>query len=132
MNYIAIVGVAVLAMVMGAIWYGPFLFGKQWMKLMWRTMVDKESKKNEAITGYVVMFIWLLVTWYVVARLIGMLGISNRWIGAKLWFLLRLGITLPVLVGTTLWEWRKRGLFKISAGYQLLVMIMMGMILAVW
>ena len=46
-NYIAVVGAAVAAMVIGFLWYGP-LFGKQWTKLMNfdKKKIDEAKRKG--------------------------------------------------------------------------------------
>ncbi|MDO8656228.1 MAG: DUF1761 domain-containing protein, partial [Nanoarchaeota archaeon] len=33
-NYLAVLVAAIISMIVGAFWYSPYLFGKQWTELM--------------------------------------------------------------------------------------------------
>jgi len=67
-------------------------------------MNEREARKKQAVTGYVAMFIGLLVTATVISLFIVVMGITSWEAGLQLGFWLWIGITLPVLVGATLRE----------------------------
>ncbi len=45
-NLLAVLGAAVLNMVLGALWYSPMLFGSSWMKEMKTNKKEMEEMKK--------------------------------------------------------------------------------------
>ena len=133
-NYMAILGCGVLAMIIGFIWYGP-LFGKTWMRVTGAAVMNdterKQMQKN-AIPLYVVQFLITLIELYVLANLIG----RNPIVGLKIAVLMWLGFVMPTLVGMSMWtnEPRKTARTKllVQAGFQLVCFVVFGFILATW
>jgi hypothetical protein len=134
-NMWAVLGCAVLAMVVGFVWFGP-LFGKQWMKIIGATAQDAEArKKMQKAAGplYVVQFFLSLFQAYVLAHyIIGWReasGVENAlWIWAA--------FVTPVIAGSSMWNndsakvaWAR---FLIQAGYQLVIFVLFGFILGMW
>ena len=69
-NYIAILVAAVLAMTIGAIWYGP-LFGNKWLEIIGASDADKaarEKMKKEAGKLYIVQFLLSLLQKFLKGR----------------------------------------------------------------
>src|SRR2546425_787367 len=74
-NALAVLVAAVLTMVLGAVWYSPVLFAKQWMAAQGHTPEALEQMKRKGmIRAYAVSFLCYLVTAYVVA-----LSLPLRW-----------------------------------------------------
>jgi Na+/H+ antiporter NhaC len=70
LNYSVIAGLAVLAMVIGAIWYGP-LFGKAWLRVIGADAEDLEERKKmqkSAAPLYFIQFVLVLFQIYVLAH----------------------------------------------------------------
>ncbi len=134
LNYWAVLVCAVVAMIVGSIWYGA-IFGKAWMRLTGCTDMDEAKRKEmqkRSIPLYVVQFILVLVQLFVLAHLTGsdiMTGIISA-----LWAWV--GFVLPTVAASCMWTNEPRKLawtrFLIQAGYQLLMFIIFGAILAGW
>lgn len=134
-NYVAVVVCAVLAMVVGALWYGPF-FGNKWLEVIGATAVDMEArKKMQKAAGplYAIQFILTLFQAYVLAHYIAgweeASGLENAlWIWAA--------FVMPVVAGSAMWTndtrkqaWTK---FLLQAGYQLVIFVIFGLVLDTW
>lgn len=131
----AVLVCAVAAMIVGFIWYGP-LFGKMWLRIVGATRADLETRKKmqkRAGALYLVQFLLTLFQAYVLAHYIqgwtDATGTENSlWIWAA--------FVMPTLAGACMWtnEPRKAAWarFLLQSGYQLVVFIIFGFILAVW
>ena len=137
-NYLAVLLCGVASMILGFLWYGP-LFGKAWMKEVGMTMPSKEEMKamqNKMTKSYVLMFIGALVMAYVLAHSIffanAYLGAGAVASGLQSGFWNWLGFVVPATMALVLWEKRTWKWFGIAAGYYLVLMLVMGLILASW
>src|SRR5437879_13917817 len=69
-NILAVIVAAVLTFVLGAVWYSPVLFAKQWMAAQGYTPEKLEEMKRRGVTrAYAVSVLCYLVTAYVMALL---------------------------------------------------------------
>src|SRR5438094_8878091 len=69
-NIFAVLVAAVLTFVLGAVWYSPVLFAKQWMAAQGYTPEKLEEMKRKGVTrAYAVSVLCYLVTAYVMAPL---------------------------------------------------------------
>src|SRR2546429_2329224 len=67
-NILAVLVAAVLTFVLGAVWYSPVLFAKQWMAAQGYTPEKLEEMKRRGVTrAYAVSVLCYLVTAYVMA-----------------------------------------------------------------
>jgi hypothetical protein len=131
-NYFAVLVAAIVANVIGAIWYGP-LFGKLWMKLMGFTKKDIDKAKKKGMgKSYLLMFVGSLVMAYVLAYFVGILSASTAMGGFQVGFWLWLGLIVPVLLSSVLWEGKPGKLYILNIAYWLVTLEVMGAILAVW
>jgi len=137
-NYLAILACGVAAMILGFLWYGP-LFGKMWADLMGcgaMTAEQVKEKQKKATPGYIVQFIGALLMAYVLAHglTFGNAYLNMTGIGAGLqgafWYWL--GFVAPVTIGSVLWDGKPMKLWYINAGYYLVQLLMMGVILSVF
>jgi hypothetical protein len=134
-NYWAIATGAFLAMVIGALWYGP-LFGKKWMEIIGVNASDLKARKQMQKSAgplYLLQFILVLFQVLVLAHLIAdtkLVGGLERalWIWAA--------FVIPTLVGAIVWTNEKRkqkwDRFLIQGGYQLVIFILLGLLLQYW
>lgn len=108
-------------MILGALWYSPVLFGKQWMKLSGYTMKDLEKAKKDGGMGmkYFLAFVANLVMAYVVAVLIDLLDLASFGDAARVLLWLWLGLMVPILLNLTLWDKKPWGLLWLNASYYL-------------
>lgn len=137
-NYLAIVVSAIAAMIIGFLWYGP-VFGKVWSQLMgWGEMTPEKmaEMQKKARPAYAITFVGALVMAYVLAHslvfaneFLGTSGVSAGLMGA---FWNWLGFIVPVTIGTVLWDGKPWKLWFINAGYYLVLLAVMGVILSMW
>jgi hypothetical protein len=131
-NYLAILVSGVIAMILGALWYGP-IFGKIWMQLMNFTQSDiEEAKKKGMGKSYALMFLGSLIMSYVIARLVGTLNPTTFSAGAALGFWLWLGLVTPILLSGVLWENKPWKLWWLNIAYYLVQIAVISGILTVW
>lgn len=129
MNYLAIVVAAIINMVLGFLWYGP-LFGRQWMALSGIKMENIDRSAMPRIYG--VSFVAALVTAFVLSRIVDWAGAKTFGAGAAVGFWVWLGFVATVTIASVLYENRPTGLYALNNGYQLVSLLIMGGILAMW
>ena len=131
-TYSAILIAAIVRMAIGAFWFSPAGFGKQWMHLSGVTK-DKmtEAQKKGMWKLYATEFIASLATAFVLAVILGSgynTPISGAVAGAIFW----IGLTAAWNVSEVIWGNKPMKLFWITGGFQLVSMIVMGAIVAAW
>ena len=132
-NCWAVLASAVASMVIGSVWYGP-LFGKVYVRAMG---MDKKSPEEQAamkkgmIWSYVGQFLASLLMFYVLAWLIGALGVKTLMAGVQVGFWVWLGFVVPVKFGDALWG-GKMALFYLGIGNMFFTLLASGAIIGVW
>jgi len=130
-NYLAVLVAAIASFVIGMIWYGP-LFGKAWMKLMNFTPKSIKSMKMSPTRSMLFGFIAALVTAYVLSHFVDYLEVTTFAGAAQLAFWFWLGLVAPVQLGSYLWEGKPIKLFVLNTLHNLVSLIVMTAIVAVW
>ena len=128
-NYLALLVATLAKFFFGWLWYSPLLFGKSWMAL---TNCDPEQMKSrlprivpaDLISTFILAFVLVHAVHYAGAR-----GAAQ---GAAVGFFNWLGFIGAVSFVTTLYEKRPFKLFLINNGFQLISLLFMGAIVAVW
>ncbi len=132
-NWWAVLVSALAGMVIGSIWYGP-LFGKVYIKAMGMDTMD-EAKRAEMRKGmmgmYITQFVASLVTMFVLAVLIGSLGMVTVMGGVTVALWVWVGFIVPVQLGNAIWG-GKMILFWLGAFAQLVTMLVAGAIMGSW
>ena len=132
-NYFAVVVAAVAANALGALWYSPLLFGKQWVALMgWTPAQMEEAKKKGMGKMYAIQFLASLVSAYVMARFVGVWAANDAAAAWQLAFWAWLGFVAAGSIGAVLWENKSVKLYAINVVYSLVSLTIMAMILALW
>lgn len=140
-NYVAVVVAAVANMALGFLWHGP-LFGKQWMALMGITsqqadaMKSSPEAKNKMMRSYGMAFVGALVMAFVLAHFYvfakDYMEADGLTAGLASGFWAWLGFVAPVTMGAVLWEQKPWKLWVINAGYYLIALLVMGILLSYW
>ena len=135
LNLLAIVTAAVLAWLIGALWY--MTFSKPWVAARGETMESFKQKqaanagKPAAMTPFILSLLAELVMAWVLAGVLGHLGpgqvtIRNGIVSALfLW----VGFVVTTMAVNNTFAGRKPMLLVIDAGHWLLVMVAMGIVI---
>ena len=132
-NYLAVSVAAVVSMGLGALWYSPMLFGKQWMALSGLSSEKMDAMKAKGMTtGYAIGFVGSLVMAYVLAHFVQIAGATDISGALQLGFWVWLGFVATVMLGAVLWEGKSWNLYFLNAGYHLVSLLIMSSILTLW
>jgi len=130
---------ALLAMILGSVWYSPLLFGKAWMRLIKvdpEAMKDPVQRKKMQQRMFPLYMLQLLLSlfqiWVLSFYIQGWTeasGVTNAlWIWAA--------FVMPTIATSIMWgnDSRRDSLqkFFIQAGYQLVMFVVFGLILGIW
>ena len=138
-NHLAVIVCVIASMPVGYLWFGP-LFGKAWARHM--GMEDMEPHGGGAMAKSLGLYalgslliafvlahsiqVWMPSTWGVgensAPYVYGLNGAFWTW----------LGFFLPLQIGRVAWEGRRWGLVVINSSFDLVRLLMFGMILAYW
>ncbi len=127
-NYLAIVLAAVVNMVVGALWYSPVMFGKEWSKLVGRKMED--MRKN-AGPGYAVTTVGALIQAWILAHIVAWALATTAFEGALVGLMLWIGFVAIIQGVNTVFAGSRKKLWAINTGYFLVVLVINGALLAV-
>jgi len=127
-NYLAILVAALSTFMIGGLWYSPALFGKAWMKE--NGFTEENMKGRNMIKIFGTAFILGLIASANLAMFIG--AESNPAMGALWGFLTGAGWVATFIGTHYIFENRSLRLFLINAGYSIVALTVMGVILAAW
>lgn len=135
-NYLALILAVVISMVLGFLWYSSALFGKPWMKRMGHTPESIKKDQSQMGKWYLVSAVAALVTAYVLSHVMSlsenfynytpvMSGLSSA-------FWMWLGFIAPVQLTDVLFGKRDWTLYAINTGYQLVSILLMGLVIGLF
>jgi len=128
LNYLAIIAAAISTFVIGGLWYSPAIFGKAWMRE--NGLTEEGLKKGNMIKIFGLAFLLGLIAAVNLAMF--MRPENNPTMGALWGFLAGAG-WVATFVGTHyLFERKSFILFLINAGYSIVALTIMGVIIAAW
>lgn len=127
-NWWAVIVAAVIKFAIGAVWYTA-VFGKRWRALQG---IPEGAPTDGMVTAMVVQFIGDLIMAYILGRFIIHYGAASLFDGVVIGFMAWIGFVATIMVGLIFYEKKKPELVAINAGYQLVGIVVMGAILAVW
>jgi hypothetical protein len=130
-NYWSVLGAAVASFMIGMLWYGP-LFRKQWMKLAGITPASMKKMKVTPARAMSIGLVATLLTAYVLSNFVHVLGIMTWAAAAQFAFWIWIGLVAPVQLGSYLWEGKPFKLFVLNTAHNLVSLIVMSGILAIW
>ncbi len=128
-NYLAVVVAAAINMVVGAVWYSPALFAKQWSALVGRKMED--MRKN-AGPGYAISAVGALLQAWILSYFVSYAQADTAVKGAVVGFWLWVGFVAITQGVNTVFAGTRKKLWAINTGYFLVVLLINGALLAVW
>ncbi len=127
-NYLSILIAAVVSFVLGGIWYN-LLFGKTWERLQ---KVKMGAGKSRPLL-LLVNFIASLVTAWVLVHTLVYAGATTLTDALLVGFMTWLGyFAVTGALGMVLWQNKSFKLYLIDAGFWLVNIILMSMVLVIW
>jgi Protein of unknown function (DUF1761) len=120
---------AILRMMVGALWFSPIAFAPTWQKLIGLTQDQMKAGMPRAIAADAVGS--LIMAW-VLAHAIAYAGAATLGQGAAVGIFNWLGFVAVVLFTGVLYEQRPLKLFWLTGGFNLVALVLMGALLAVW
>src|ERR687890_261027 len=130
-NYLAVVAAGVLYWILGAVWYG--LFSERFVALMRWTPEDLARVQAQGSAKELALaFAASMLTAYVLAHFVRYAGARTALDGALAGFWAFVGFVLTTNLATVIFEGRPSGLYLINMGYNLVALLLMGALLAVW
>jgi hypothetical protein len=132
-NYWAVLVAAIVSMVVGSLWYGPF-FGKQFMRAMGMDMwsPEKQAEMKKSMMGaYIGQFVASLVMFFTLAWYVNTSIHMGVWGGVANAFGIWLGFIVPIKLGDALWggSWT---LFWLNVSSNLVTLLAAGAIICAW
>ena len=135
-NIVAVVLAGIASMVVGFLWYSPMLFGNMWMKMMGHTAKSMKKAQQEMGMMYALSFVASLVTAYVLFHVMVMsqayFNYTPMMAGLMSAFWMWFGFIMPVQFTDVLFGGKRKKLFAINTGYQLVSMLAMGLVLGMF
>ena len=127
-NILAVLVAALSTFLIGGLWYSPAVFGKAWMKE--NGFTEESMKNSNMVKIFGLAFVLGLIAAVNLAMFLGQEGTVAD--GAFYGFLAGFG-WVATFVGTHyLFERKSFRLFLINAGYSVVALTVMGVIIAAW
>lgn len=122
---------AVVSMLIGAIWYSPSVFGRDWLAALGvkdkKAMAKMKKESGKAYTGH---FITDLIKAFMLAVIVDYAGATTALTGAAIGLLVWLGFVATTIAGSVFFEGKNLELFMIDSTYSLVSLIFTGIIVA--
>lgn len=131
LSFLSVITGGFAAVIIGFVWYSPYLFGKWWLASIRLTpqdaMLTKTKKYTYATLGVCAVFvlslaIYILGVWIHPTSLLTIIEI-----GFVVWG----GFIVPPLVSLVIWEQKKPASFFINAGYWLVTSIVVSLLVMI-
>jgi hypothetical protein len=128
LNYWAVIVAALSTFLIGGLWYSPAVFGKAWMRE--NGFKEEDMKNSNTVKIFGLAFILGLISAINLAMF--MCPENDPTMGALWGFLAGYGWEATFVGTHYLFEKRSFKLFLINAGYSIVALTVMGVILAAW
>jgi hypothetical protein len=132
-NILAVFVAAAATFVLGAVWYSPVLFGKQWVDAHGYTPEKLEAMKQRGVVrAYAVSIGCYVVMAYVMSLLVAYTSATGPAQGLWLGFVCWLGFAATIGLTAHMFSEKRFAAYVLDAGYQLAYLLWMGLLLSVW
>lgn len=130
-NFLAVAAATVLAFLLGAVWYSPALFARQWMGANGYSEAKMKEMQANVMPSYGVA----LVCWFAMATTLALVAPHfGDGVGATLHMALLLWAGFAATTGLTgnLFSDKPIRAWVIDAGYQVASLVIMATVLGLW
>ncbi|MDE2041037.1 MAG: DUF1761 domain-containing protein [Patescibacteria group bacterium] len=122
-----------VAFAIGAIWYSPILFGREWQELTKTSDAEIAAARASGMwKRYITQFIATIVAFCVLAFLAAAANLTTFTDGAFLGFLVWLGFSATEATSGLLWEKKPFKLVLIQSVGSLVTLVVGGAIIGAW
>lgn len=128
-NYLAILVSSFVYFFIGALWYSPLLFSKEWVKHVGRT---EEQLRSGSRIIFLYTFIALIIICFVTSFIVWFLGTRDTFSAVKLGLFLSFGYTSTIIAINNWYGQRSVKLTLIDAGYHIIGIVSATIILSIW
>jgi hypothetical protein len=129
LHFLPILGAAMAKMALGALWYSNALFFKPWIRL---SGINEDQVKQGLPKALLFDALGSLLMALVLFHTIRWAGAHSMVEGLFIGFLNWLGFVAVVTISTVTYERKPVKLYLLNNGYQLVSILVMSAILAVW
>jgi hypothetical protein len=126
---------ALATMVVGFVWYSPWLFARRWTILMGYDPDDKAKlaeMQKSAGPSYMLSLVASVLSAAALGKIIAIATIHTPLYGIKMGLAVWLGFVTTVQLTNALFMRQPAKLYAINTGYQLVCYVVMGAIMAAW
>lgn len=131
-NYLAVLVAALAAYAVGAVWYSPAGFGKQWRKMMHLSVEDMQKMPLTAAQAMMLGFLFTLLLSYVFAHFAALVGVKDVASALTLGFWSWLGFGATTLAHSWLYEGKSLKLFLFNSAHLLVALLAMSLVFGLW
>ena len=128
-NWYAVLIAALIAFLLGGLWYSPLLFYKAWMAE--NHFTEEDLKRGSPVKIYGFSFLWSLVMALNLAMYLNDSATDAAW-GAIAGFLAGFGWAAMMIFVIGLFERKSTLYLLINGGYATVALTLMGWIIGVW
>ena len=127
-NHLAVLVAAISTFLLGGLWYSPSVFGKMWLKE--NGLTEEQLRNRNVAKVFGIAFLLALISAYNLVMFLGPNATIET--GGLYGFLAGIG-WVATFVGTHyVFEKKSFTLFLINAGYSVVALTLMGIILGAW
>ncbi len=130
-NFWSVLVAAIVSFGIGALWYSPILFGKEWMSLM-KISDSNMNDPKDMWKSYLLHFIGTIISFCILAFIISMSRAVSASDGAFLGFIAWLGFAVPISISNLLWRRDPMKLVLIDTIHVLVGLVIGGAIIGAW
>jgi uncharacterized protein YneF (UPF0154 family) len=131
-NFLAVVVAAVVAFLIGGLWYSPLLFAKLWVNAHGYSEEQVKDMQKGAGKAYAVTLVCDFLIALAIAVLAGYIHMEHCVQGLKLGLLVWAGFAMPLGLTANMFSGKRITVFYIDTAYQLVYLVIMGAIITVW
>ena len=128
-TFLPIVAAALANVIVGMIWYNPYVFGGAWMRLSGMTPEQVERGRRRMPIHALAGFLASILIAYVMSYFGVAWGVFDGVGALQLAFWCWIGFSAPVLLNSVIWEQRPFRLYLINAIYWLVAFMVMALAL---
>ena len=128
-NWLGVGAVVIMSLVLGFLWYGPFAFGKLWLRLAGLT---EEQAKAQQAKSFTAAILGALVVATGLAVTLQWINVASGVEGGTVTFMAGLFLVAPVIFVDNKFIQKPVGLSLLNAGFHVVEFTIAGVILGAW